>query len=98
MYILSFAVLAFAVEDIKARDCVITSASPCAFLYGLIRENITLRKLQGRNKTHFWSRYNSPSFTSAISWSRRFCAWSSSRGGSFDVEAIFEIGKLIVLG
>lgn len=41
MYILSFAVLAFAVEDIKARDCVITSASPCAFLYELIRENIT---------------------------------------------------------
>ena len=38
MYILSFAVLAFAVEDIKARDCVITSASPCAFL-GWIRES-----------------------------------------------------------
>ena len=36
IYILSFAVLAFAVEDIKARDCVITSASPCAFLYELI--------------------------------------------------------------
>ena len=46
------------------------------------------------NKTHFWSRYNSPNFTSAISWSRKFCAWSSSRGGSFDVEAILKIGKL----
>ena len=43
IYILSFAVLAFAVEDIKARDCVITSASPCAFLYELVKENITPR-------------------------------------------------------
>ena len=43
MYILSFAVLAFAVEDIKARDCVITSARPCAFLCELIRENTTPR-------------------------------------------------------
>ena len=41
MYVLSFAVLAFAVEDIKARDCVITSASPCAFLCELCREGIT---------------------------------------------------------
>jgi hypothetical protein len=29
---LSFAVFAFAVEDMKARDWVITLASPCAFL------------------------------------------------------------------
>jgi len=30
---LSLAVLAFAVEDMKARESVITSARPCAFLF-----------------------------------------------------------------
>jgi hypothetical protein len=30
---LSLAVLAFAVEDVKARDCVMTSARPWVFLY-----------------------------------------------------------------
>jgi hypothetical protein len=42
MHSLSLAVFAFAVEDMKARDCVITSASPLAFLYVFADVNLHL--------------------------------------------------------
>lgn len=63
----SFAVLAFADEVRKERDIVMTSATPFALLGSEIPINI--QSMVGRARyahTHFWSRYSSPSLTSAV--------------------------------
>jgi hypothetical protein len=49
-YALSLAVLAFAVEDMNARDCVITPARPWAFL-NVSRREFMFRVLESNRRT-----------------------------------------------
>ena len=48
---LSFAVFAFAVDDTNARDLLITSATPCAFLLGGVRQRKQTEERRARRRT-----------------------------------------------
>ena len=48
---LSFAVFAFAVDDTNARDLLITSATPCAFLLGGVRQREHTEEQRARRRT-----------------------------------------------
>ena len=49
--VLSFAVFAFAVDDTNARDLLITSATPCAFLFDGVRQREHTEEQRARRRT-----------------------------------------------
>lgn len=81
-HVLSLAVLAFAVDDMKALESVMTSAKPFAFLAPVS----TWQFGELGICAYFWSRYSSPSLTKAVSCSLKLCEFSAVRV-SLDVDA-----------